>query len=289
MDWDYIQKRFDESLVQDVTIDDWYGHRLRIRRIQDWDNAAWFLTPEMDMKDIYLDYAYVAEAWREAFGVFRLRDFITAKTRMEIMAEARVSVRNTQPWRIYAGSDDYQWMYPTVLAIHDLVERFTRAHFPAVNHNDRWVWGDAGAGLGVTHGDHHQHDNTQVVCDLNYYVHAGYNMTQYRRSDLPDPYCGYRNTKMYDDEELIDGVVDLEQNYVMLELLNRICPVTSSQGKELIIGGEIYKAMKKKGWDVSFLTASDTCNHPTHMHLKLSIDDIDWDTEMVLKGTIGRM
>ncbi|MCK5763066.1 MAG: hypothetical protein KAH05_03005, partial [Clostridiales bacterium] len=175
-------------------------------------------------KDIYLDYPWIAADWRKIYGTPKLSDFVAPLTGKEIAKQYPVSVKGLKPWRVYAGKDECQWMYPQIREILDICERLVRGLYPR-GVNDRFVEGDAGCFPGQSCPNHAGAHNNQETVDFDYCTMRGFNMTHYRRFDMPVEYDG-TNINIWRDRfpmrNLKIDVFDTEKNYALYEILSRI-------------------------------------------------------------------
>lgn len=276
MNWDKIQKAYDSSFKYNCSVQNWAatGHDVMIRRNQEWDKGKFFLTPDMDVKDIYLDYPVISRGWCKAYGVPKLRDFIRSTNINRI-----VSVGEEKPWRVYAGKDECQWMYSEILEILDVVMRYVCSLYHR-ECNNAFVLGDAGCmASGHCPGHGGAHDN-QFTFDPNYCTLSGFNMTHYRRSDMPDKYDG-SNVNIWRDpfpqRNLKTNVFDTYKNYGLYRLLKRIFPKSS-----LLTSVGISDHFKKF-YGSSVLRGDDIekYNHYRHAHLCLC-GEVNRDAEIKL-------
>jgi hypothetical protein len=274
MNWDKIQKAYDSSFKQDCSVQNWAatGHDVTIRRNQEWDKGKFFLTPDMDVRDIYLDYSIISRGWCQAYGTPKIRDFIRPTNIGRV-----ISVGRKEPWRIYAGKTECQWMYSEVLEILDIAMRYTCSLHPR-SCNKPFILGDAGCMLtGYCPGHGGAHDNCYTV-DLNYCTLKGFNMSHYRASNMPDKYKGHgvniwRDPYPYRDLKV--DVFDTTKNYALYSLLKKIFPKSSLLTSTGLCNHfkTVYGNSVVQGDDIK------KYNHHRHVHLHLN-GEIDWDADI---------
>ncbi len=278
MDWNKIQEDYDLSFKRDFCVKSWADtkYNVEVHRYQEWNEGEFFLSPDMKIKNIFLDHAVVSEGWSKIYGASQLRDFVEPAD-MNVIKNCITTVGGQQPWRVYAGKSECQWMYLTILRILDVAMRYVCSMYPR-DCNNAFVLGDAGCSSGDTcpgHGG--AHDNCYTV-DLNYCTLKGFNMTHYRRSDMPGKYKGSHVNIWRDpfpQRNLKTDVFDTEKNYALYELLKRIFL------KSTFMTSVGLNNHFKKVYGNSVLQSDDIkhYNHYRHIHLCLC-GEINWDAEI---------
>lgn len=278
MNWDRIQKAYDSSFKCNCSVQNWAktGHDVEIHRCQKWDRGKFFLSPDMSVEDIYLDYPVISEGWNKVYGIPKLRNFVEPVD-MNVIKNCITTVGNERPWRVYAGKNECQWMYLKILHILDIAMRYICSIYPR-DCNNAFVLGDAGCSSGDTcpgHGG--AHDNLYTI-DLNYCTLTGFNMTHYRRFDMPNKYKG-SNVNIWRDpfphRNLKTDVFDTAKNYALYSLLKRIFPksqLLTSTGIndhfKIVYGNSVLQGDNIEHY-----------NHFRHIHLCLC-GEINWDAEI---------
>lgn len=281
MDWKKMQKHYDLSFVQDVDIKKWANtkHNVSIKRCQEWDAHKaenFFISSDMNIKDIYLDYSVISEGWHTSYGIPLLKDFVKPVSTGGIKKRF-TTVKKRNPWRVYAGKDECQWMHPKILEVLDVVMRYICSLYPR-ECNTEFVLGDAGCKCGMHCSGHGgAHDNLSTI-DLNYCTLKGFNMTHYRNSIMPTKYNG-TDVNIWRDRFpmrlLRKGVFDTEKNYALYCLLREVFPDGSfmtSSGLETHFK-KVYGSSVLQGDDI------EPYNHFRHVHLYLR-GEVNWDTEI---------
>ena len=281
MNWETIEKAYASSFTRDIDVRRWAGtnHDVSIKRSQEWtirNGANFFLSSDMDVRDIYLDYSVISKEWQKAFGIPKLRDFIEPVDRKKISDAVTIVSRN-KPWRVYAGKDECQYMYYIILKIVDVAMRYICSLYPR-DCNEAFVLGDAGCSVGGKCPGHGGAHNGRRVIDLNYCTFKGFNMTHYRRKNMPSKYSG-SNINTWQDpypmRKLKTDVFDVEKNYALYRLLWKIFP----RGQFMTSVGinntfkKIYGSSPMSGDDVEHY------RHYWHVHLYFG-EKINWDAEI---------
>lgn len=279
MDWEKIQKAYDSSFTHDIEIEGWNNtkHNISIKRCQEWDSGNFFLSSDMNIKDIYLDYSVISKEWCGIYGIPTLKDFVIQVSREQVKSRV-VSVNKHMPWRVYAGRDGCQWMYRTVLEILDVIMRYVCSLYPR-EYNNEFVLGDAGCRRGESCPGHGGAHDGRSVIDLNYCTHKDFNMTHYRRKGMPDKYNGsnvnfWKNP--FTHQGLETEVFDTEKNYALYKLLKQVFP------KSVLMTSTGLNNHFKKVYGGSVLQGDDVdhYNHYRHAHLYLEYNKIDWDAKI---------
>ena len=278
MNWNVIQKAYESSFQQDVECQNWAGsgHDVAIRRIQEWNGGSFYLSPDINVRDIYLDYAVISTGWQKVYGIPILKDFIEPVERKDIRGLI-ATVGGQKSWRIYAGKDECQWMYSKILEILDVAMRYICSLYPR-NCNNAFVLGDAGCWQNEVCSGHGGAHNNQCTVDLNYCTLRSFNMTHYRRSDMPSRYRG-SNVNIWKDpfpqRNLKVDVFDITKNYVLYHLLKQIFP------KSMFLTSVGINDYFKKIYGSSVLRGDDIeyYNHFRHIHLYLGTQ-INWNAKI---------
>lgn len=278
MNWQKIQKDYNSSFNRDIDIKNWTGtkHDVKIHRCQEWDKGKFFLSPDMNVEDIYLDYPVISEGWRKVYGVPKLRDFIEPVDR-NIIKSCITSIGNERPWRVYAGKPECQWMYCKILHILDVAMKYVCSMYSR-DCNNAFVLGDAGCQQDEICSGHGGAHNNQYTIDLNYCTLSGFNMTHYRIRNMPDKYKG-PNVNIWRDpfpqRNLKTDVFDVVKNYALYSLLKRIFP------KSQLLTSMGINDHYKKIYGSSVLRGDDIehYNHFRHTHLCLC-GEINWDANI---------
>ena len=290
MNWKHIQNIFNGSLSSDYSVSNWLGSgtNVYIRRCQEWkvpglDDSV-FISPTSDVRDLYLDYPWIAAKWCESYGTPTLADFVTPMTRQEIIKQF-VSLKNIKPWRVFHGNNECQYMYKHILEILDISMRLVCGKYPR-GINNRFFLGDAGCSPGKTCPNHGGAHNALDVIDLNYCTFEGFNLTHYiqQRNSVPVQYKGNKVNIWRDPfpmRRLKEDIFDTEKNFSLYELLNRIYignlkDFKVSQGL-LNHFNSIYSNAK----DVLQGDDHEIWCHHWHTHLHMCTDKIDYNTEMI--------
>ncbi|MCK4454668.1 hypothetical protein KAW18_03695 [candidate division WOR-3 bacterium] len=280
INWNKIQKAYNSSFIQDCSVQNWAGtgYDVEIHRCQEWNKGKFFLPPDMNIKNIFLDYSVISKGWCKAYGIPRLRDFVEPMDMKDIKKRI-VSVGGEKPWRVFAGKDECQWMYHKIFEILDIIMRYVCSLYSR-DCNEAFVLGDAGCqqnNLCSGHGG--AHDNQHTI-DLNYCTLQGFNMTHYRTSNMPGKYKG-PNVNIWRDpfpqRSLKTNIFDTEKNYALYHLLRKIFL------KGVFMTSVGLNNHFKKVYGNSVLRGDDIkqYNHFRHIHLCL-YGEINWDAEIKL-------
>lgn len=280
IDWQTIQKDFDNSFRQDAYVENWADtdYTVSIRRHQEWakGNHRFFVPLEMPVKDVYLACSAISEGWGKIYGVPKLRDFIEPIERTEVKKTIS-SVQRQTPWKVYAGKNECQYMYRTVLEILNISMRYVCSLYPR-KYNSEFVLGDAGC-LQKSHCPGHggAHDGLSVI-DLNYCTLKGFNMTHYRRRGMPDKYGG-ANINFWKDPIAHQGleldVFDTEKNYALYKLLKQLFPKSTLMTSEGLNKhfNQVYNGSVLQGDNI------EKYNHHRHVHISFG-HEINWDANL---------
>ena len=289
MDWQEIQTEYSKSFGKDFAIKNWQGTgaNIKCRTIQEWlvSQGTRYLTPDMDVRDIYLDYAWIAEGWRNQFGTPTLRDFVAPETYKETRKHVSSNIFVTTPWRVFAGNrSECGKIYSKTLEILDVLMRLVIAKYPR-GANDRFVIGDSGCTPGKECPGHGGAHNNQDSLDWNYCTLTGFNMTHYPYNNaMPVQYAnGFQNRffsfwkdHKYPYKELDLKIFDSIKNYAFLEIVNRVFV----DGNSLVSTG--IESHFKNTYGTEFVHGDDIdyYNHDKHCH-EYFFGERNWDTEMI--------
>ena len=278
MNWDKIQKDYLASFGIDAKYQNWAGtkHEVQIYRCQEWNRGKFFLSPDMNVEDIYLDYSAISKGWNKVYGIPKLRDFVEPAN-MNVIKNCITTIGNERSWRVYAGKPECQWIYLKILHILDITMRYVCSLYPRIC-NEAFILGDAGCSSGDTCPGHGGAHDNQCTIDLNYCTLSGFNMTHYRIRNMPDKYNG-ANVNIWRDpfpqRNLKTDVFDTDKNYALYSLLKRIFP------KSQLLTSVGLNNHFKKVYGKSVLQGDNIehYNHYRHIHLCLC-GEVDWDAKI---------